>query len=140
MYFVPTEYNRPLRPRTKRESKRSIPPRPRCQRPTNSTHTEWIKLRTKHREAELRRNGRTKKIADYMKQIMYAATIPPPPISNIQLPKLKGISSLGSLPDMTVASVAADTHTRPSKEIIYETPKREPVGEDEYDYEEEFLE
>ena len=39
---------------------------------------------------------------------------------------------------MTAASVAADTHIRPSKEIIYVTPKRETVREydddnDDYD-------
>ena len=40
---------------------------------------------------------------------------------------------------MTAASVAADTHIRPSKETIYETPKHETVRE--YgDYEDEFLE
>ena len=39
--------------------------------------------------------------------------------------------------DVTEASVAADT--RPSKEIIYETPKREPVRDD-ADYDDEFLE
>jgi len=42
-------------------------------------HTEWIKLRTKHREAELQRNAWTKEIVDYMKQIMTAATISQPP-------------------------------------------------------------
>ena len=44
---------------------------------------------------------------------------------------------------MAAASVASDTHIRPSKEIIYETPKREPVREynDEDDgYDDEFLE
>ena len=30
----------------------------------------------------------------------------------------------------TTASVDADTHIRPSKEIIHETPKREPLRED----------
>ena len=42
-----------------------------------------------------------------------------------------------------ISSVAAETHIRPSKEIIYETPKREPVREhnnnDDDDYD-EFLE
>ena len=32
------------------------------------------------------------------------------------------------------------THIRPSKELIYETPKREPVREDNDDYEDEVLE
>ena len=43
---------------------------------------------------------------------------------------------------MTAASVAAVTHMRPSKEIIYETPKREPVREDNHDddYDYRFLE
>jgi len=29
-------------------------------------HTEWINLRNKHRDAELRRNARTKETADYI--------------------------------------------------------------------------
>jgi len=32
-------------------------------RTKQQAHTKWIKLRTKHREAELRRNARTKEIA-----------------------------------------------------------------------------
>ena len=40
---------------------------------------------------------------------------------------------------MTAASVAADTHMRPSEEIIYETPKREPVRDVDDVYEDEFL-
>ena len=62
----------------------------RRRRPTKQhPHTEWIKLRTKHREAELQCNARTKEIADYMKQIMPAATIPPSSTSDIHLPKPK---------------------------------------------------
>ena len=56
-------------------------------------HTEWIKLRTKHREAELRRNARTKEIADYMKQILHAGTNPQTP--EIELPTLKAKSRSG---------------------------------------------
>jgi hypothetical protein len=44
---------------------------------------------------------------------------------------------------VTAAFVATDTHIRPSKEIIYETPKREPAREDnddDDDYDNEFLE
>ena len=41
---------------------------------------------------------------------------------------------------MTAASVAADTHMRPSEEIIYETPKREPVRDFDDDYDDAFLE
>jgi len=40
----------------------------------------------------------------------------------------------------TTASVAADTHMRPSKVIIYETTKREPVREDNDDDDDDFLE
>jgi len=64
-----------------------------------------------------------------MKQIMPAATIPSFPTTDIQLPKLKAKSRRGTQTDLTPASVAADTHIRPSKEFIYETPKREPVRE-----------
>jgi hypothetical protein len=78
-----------------------------------------------------------------MKQIMPTATIPPSPTSDIQLPKRKAKSRRGTQTDETAASVAADTHIRPSKEIIYETPKREPVREDndddDYYYDDEFL-
>jgi len=48
-------------------------PAKKCRR-RQHTHTEWIKLRTKRREAELRRIARTKEIADYMKEILPAAT------------------------------------------------------------------
>jgi len=75
-----------------------------------------------------------------MKQIMPSATIAPSPTSYIQLPKLNGKSKPGTQTDVTEASVAADTHIRSSKEI-YETPKREPVRDDEDDdYDDEFLE
>jgi hypothetical protein len=75
-----------------------------------------------------------------MKQIMPAATIPRFPTSEIQLPKHKAKSRRGTQTDVTAASVAADTHVRPSKEILYETPKREHVREDNYnddDYDDE---
>jgi len=51
-------------------------------------------------------------------------------------------SRRASQTDDTTASVAADTHIRPSKEIIYERPKREPVRQDkdDDDYDNEFLE
>jgi hypothetical protein len=66
-----------------------------------------------------------------MKQIMLAATIPqPPPLTFICLNPRQT--------DVTTAS-AADIHIRPSKEIIYETTKREPVQKDD-DYDDEFLE
>ena len=78
-----------------------------------------------------------------MKQIMPGATIPPSPSSDIQMPKLKGTSRGETTTDVTEASVAADTHIRSSKDIIYETPKREPVRKDEDenddDYDDEFL-
>jgi len=75
-------------------------------------HTEWIKLRTKHREAVVRRNARTKEIADYIKQIMPTATNPQSPTADIQLPKPKAKSRRGTQTDVTTASVAAaDTHT-----------------------------
>jgi len=71
MYLVPAdEYH----PHTKRGRRR---------RTKHHPHTEWIKLRTKHREAELRRNARTKEIADYMKQILPAATKPRTPTPDI---------------------------------------------------------
>jgi hypothetical protein len=74
---------------------------------------------------------------------MSAATIPPSSTADILLPKPKAKSRRGTLTDVTTASVAVDTHIRPSKEIIYETPKREPVLEDDDvndDYDDEFLE
>jgi len=88
-------------------------------------HTEWIKLRTKHREAELQRNARTKEIADYKKQIMPAAPIPQPPTLTFSCLNLRQNLD-GTQTDDTTA-FNADTHIRPSKEIIYETPKREPA-------------
>jgi hypothetical protein len=46
------------------------------------------------------------------------------------LSKPKAKSRRGTQTDDTSASVAADTHIRPSKEIINKTPKRERVRED----------
>jgi hypothetical protein len=93
------------------------------------THTEWIKLRTKHREVELRRNAGTTEIADYVKQILPAETNPQTPTPDIDLPTLKAKSRRGTQPDVTSACV---TDIRPSKEI-YETPKRKPAREADYD-------
>ena len=57
------------------------------------------------------------------------------------MPTLKTKSIRGTQTDVTSASV---TDIWPSKEIIYETPKREPVREDDDDddddYDDEFLE
>ena len=64
-----------------------------------------------------------------MNQILPAATNPQPPTPDLELPTLKAKSRRGTQTDVTSASVS-DTHIRPSKEIIYETPKREPVRED----------
>jgi len=70
MYLVPAEE---YHPHTKRGRI------PRRRRTKQHPPTVWIKLRTKHREADLRRNVRTKEIADYMKQIQPAATNPETP-------------------------------------------------------------
>jgi hypothetical protein len=55
------------------------------------------------------------------------------------LPNLKAKSRRGTQTDVTSATV---TDIRPSKEIIYETPKSEPVREDDDDDDEDdgFLE
>jgi len=96
-----------------------------------------IKQRTKHREAELRRNARTKEIADYMKQIMPAATISQPPQLIQSCTNLRQNLDAGH----RLMLHQLPTHTRLSKEIIYETPKREPVLRyDDDDYDNEFLE
>ena len=107
IYLVPAElYHHPHTKRG-RSSRRRIKQHP---------HTEWIKLRTKHCEAELRRNARTKEIADYMKQILPAATNPQTPSPDLELPTLKAKSRRGTQTDVTSASVA---DIRPSKVIIY---------------------
>jgi len=62
-----------------------------------------------------------------MKQILPAATNPQTPIPDLELPNLKAKSRRGTQTDVTSASV---TDIRPSKEIIYETPKREPDDDD----------
>ena len=62
-----------------------------------------------------------------MKQILPAAKIPQTPTADIELPTLKAKSRRGTQTDVTSASV---TDIRPSKQIIYETPKSEPVRED----------
>ena len=113
MYLVPVEQCHHTH--TKRER------HPSRRRTKQHHHTEWIKLRTKHRDADLRRNARTKEIADYMKQILPAARNPQTPNPDLQLPKLKAKSRRGKQTDVTSISV---TDVRPSKDIIYETTKR----------------
>jgi len=54
-----------------------------------------------------------------MKQILPAATNPQTP--DFELPNLKAKAKRGTQTDVTSASV---TDIRPSKETIYETPKR----------------
>ena len=117
LYLVPAEDYRPSPPRIGRKR-----PRRRSQRPKKlHSHIEWFKLRTKHREAELRRNALTKEVADYMKQIMPTNAIPhsrsPPPTYG--LPKLKSKSRRGALTNVTAASLAADTHILQTEEIIH---------------------
>jgi len=119
MYLVPAEKYRS--PAKRRRCRTKLHP-----------HTEWIKLRTKHREAELQRNARTEEIADYMQQILPAATISQLPTADKELPKLKKISRRGTQSTVTSASDSAP-QIRPSKEIIYETPKHEPLREDDDD-------
>ena len=73
-----------------------------------------------------------------MKQILPAATNPQTP--DLELPNLEAKSRRGTKTDVTSASV---TDIRPSKEIIYQTPKREPVRQDDNDDDDdddEFLE
>jgi hypothetical protein len=57
------------------EDRPKTPPSPPPTAQKFPTCAEWIKLRTKHGEAELRRNARTKDVADYMKQITHATAI-----------------------------------------------------------------
>ena len=103
-----------------------------------------MKLRTKHREAEIRRNARTNYVADYMKLIMSAAAIPPSlqpaPTFDIQFPKRKAKSRRETQSDITGKSVAGDLNTRPSEEIIYEKPKRGSVRDVDDDYDDGFFE
>jgi hypothetical protein len=80
-----------------------------------------------------------------MKQIIHATTIPPPPLLTYICLNPRGKSRRGTQTDATIAYFAADTHIRPSKEIIYETPKRDSVREyndndDNDHYDDEFLE
>ena len=65
-----------------------------------------------------------------MKQILPAATKPQTSTPDLELPNLKAKSRRGTQTDVTSASV---TDIRPSKEIIYGTPKREPVRGDDDD-------
>ena len=68
--------------------------------------------------AELQRNAGTMEIADYMNQIMPAATIPQPSTADIQLPKPKAKSGRGTQTHVMTAFVAtADTHIQPSKRL-----------------------
>ena len=58
-----------------------------------------------------------------------------PAPSDIQLRKIKAKSRRGTQEDLTAASVAGDQNTCLPEEIIYVTPKGEPVrDDDDYDY------
>jgi hypothetical protein len=70
-----------------------------------------------------------------MKQILPAATNTQTP--DIELPTIKAKSRRGTQTDVTSDSV---NDIRPPKEIIYETPKREPFREKDYNDEDGFLE
>ena len=61
---------------------------------------------------------------------------------DIQLPNIKAKSRPGRQTDVTAAPVSVDTQIRPSKEIIYETTKRElfPKVDGDDDYDDEFPE
>jgi hypothetical protein len=72
-----------------------------------------------------------------MKQILPAATNLQTSTPDLELPTLKAKSIRGTQTDVTSASV---TDIRPSKEIIYETPKLEPVREADDDDDDGFLE
>ena len=84
IYLVPAEEYHPHTKRGRSSRRRTM----------EHPHTEWIKLGTKLREAELRRNARTKVIAEYMKQILPAATNPQTPY--LELPTLKAKSRRGT--------------------------------------------
>ena len=64
-----------------------------------------------------------------MKQILPTGTNPQTPTTDVEVPTLKAKSRRGTQTDFPLASVSAK-QIRSSKEIIYETPKREPVRED----------
>ena len=117
MYLVPDEK---YRPPAKKSRRRQHP------------HTEWIKLRTKNSEAKLRRNARTKEIADHMKQKLPAATNHQTPTTDVDVPTLRAKSRRETQPDVTSVSVSA-LQIWPSKEILDETAKREPVRKDDDD-------
>ena len=70
-----------------------------------------------------------------MKQILLAVTNPQPPTADTEMPTIEEKSRR-----VTQTAVTSASDIRPSKEIIYETPKREPVREDDDDYDDEFLE
>ena len=113
MYLVPAEeyHASPSPAKRGRPSSRSRPKK-------NHPNNEWIKLRTKHREAELQRNAQTKEIANCMKQIMSAVTISQTLTPDTVLPRLKAKSRRGTQTAVTSASVS-NPQIRPSKEIIY---------------------
>jgi len=69
-----------------------------------------------------------------MEQILPAATNPQTPTPDLELPTLKAKSRHGTQTDVTSTPV---TDIRPSKVIIYETPKRERVRENDDDYDDD---
>ena len=125
MYLVPAEDKRPSP--ALRVHQRPLPWK--RWHTKQHPHTELIKLRTKHCEAELPRNAWTKEVADYIKQIVPSATNPPSSTAYMQFPKPKAKSRRRTRTDVTAASVATDTNIRPPKVIILEKPKREIVRE-----------
>ena len=102
-------------------------------------YEEWLKLRKKMDEADLRKKSETNVLAEFLSKVMptgQAAPPPPPPTSQ----KMRR----GTQTAVTSASVTTTPPPPPPiKEYTYEPPKQERVeddDEDDYDEDDSFVE
>jgi len=98
-------------------------------------YEQWLKVRRKRDEADLRKKTETNLIADFLSRVMPTGQVskvsPPQPLPSPQ--KMRR----GTQTDVTAASVTASHLPPPMKDFTYEPSKEEQVEEedddDEYD-------
>jgi len=106
-------------------------------------YEQWLKVRRKVDEADLRKKTETNVIADFLSRIMPTGQVskvsPPTPSPPPTPQKMRR----GKQTDVTPASVTASHLPPPMKEFTYEPSKEERVEEDdddEYDDDDNFVE
>ena len=96
-------------------------------------HEEWLKMRKKVDEADLRKKTETNVFAEFLSKVMPTGqdskVSPPPPPPMPTPPKLR----CGTQTDVTSASLTTSPLPPPMKEFTYEPGKQERVEEDDDD-------